>query len=150
VQIWGRRWQGALVAEYVTDAAQAASAASQGMTVMQWDDELFSIERRGDHPGYFLNHSCDPVLWFSGAFILKARRRILPGQELTLDYALFEADRSFRSSWACRCGAACCRGLVTGQDWMRADVQQRYSGHFTPLLSKRIACYTARHENPES
>ena len=102
VQVWGQLWQGTLTAEYTADAAQAELAARRGMVVMQWDDELFSIERRGGDPGYFINHSCDPALWFRDAFTLEARRLVLPGDELTLDYALFEADRSFRAAWTCR------------------------------------------------
>lgn len=142
-EIWGQLWQGMLTAEYTADAARAELGAQRGMVVMQWDDELFSIERRGGDPGYFINHCCDPALWFADAFTLEARRLALPGDELTLDYALFEADDSFRAAWMCRCGAACCRGSVTGRDWMRGDLQSRYAGRFTPLLNKRIAALSA-------
>jgi uncharacterized protein len=90
VEVWGQLWQGRLTAEYTADAARAELAARRGMVVMQWDEGLFSIEHRGGDPGYFINHSCDPVLWFADAFTLQARRLILPGDELTLDYALFE------------------------------------------------------------
>jgi uncharacterized protein len=143
VEVWGQRWQGVLTAEYTADDARAELAAQRGMEVMQWDDQLFSIERRGGDPGYFINHSCDPSLWFRDAFTLEARRLVLPGDELTLDYALFEADDSFRAAWTCRCGAAGCRGSVTGRDWMRKDLQSRYAGRFTPLLNKRIAAMSA-------
>ena len=125
------------------DAARAELAAQCGMVVMQWDVELFRIERRGGDPGYFINHCCDPTLWFRDVFTLEARRPVRPGDELTLDYALFEADDSFRASWRCRCGAACCRGCVTGRDWMRKDLQSCYTDHFSPLLKKRIAAQTA-------
>jgi hypothetical protein len=110
---------------------------------MRWDEELFSIERRGGDPGYFINHGCDSALWFGDAFTLDARRPVQPGDELTLDYALFEADESFRAAWRCQCGAACCRRWVTGRDWMRADVRGRYADRFTPLLNKRMATLPA-------
>jgi uncharacterized protein len=150
VEVWGQLWQGRLTAEYTADAARAELAAQRGMVVMQWDDELFSIERRGADPGYFINHSCDPALWFSDAFTLEARRLARPGDELTLDYALFEAHDSFRAAWICRCGAACCRGSVTGRDWMRADLRSRYAGRFTPLLNKRIAVLSAGEARQEN
>jgi hypothetical protein len=35
-----------------------------------------------------------------------------------------------------QCGTACCRGSVTGQDWMRTDVQSRYAGRFTPCSTR--------------
>jgi hypothetical protein len=139
VQVWGQLWQGELAVEYTASAVRAAAAASRGLVVMQWDDDLFSIERRGGDPGYFINHSCDSGLWFADAFTLLARRPAAPGDELTLDYALFEGDQSFRADWACRCGAGSCRGVVTGRDWMRSDLQDWYAGRFTPLLNKRIA-----------
>jgi uncharacterized protein len=143
VEVWGQRWRGVLTVEYTAENARAELAAQRGMQVMQWDDRLFSIERRAGDPGYFINHSCDPSLWFRDAFTLEARRLVLPGDELTLDYALFEADDSFRAAWTCQCGAADCRGSVTGRDWMRKDVQSRYVGRFTPLLNKRIAAMPA-------
>jgi uncharacterized protein len=139
VEVWGQRWQGVLTVEYTADDARAELAADHGMVVTQWDDQLFSIERRGADPGYFINHSCDSSLWFRDAFTLEARRLVLPGDELTLDYALFEADDSFRPAWTCQCGAAECRGSLTGLDWTRKDIQNRYRGGFTPLLNKRIA-----------
>ena len=39
----------------------------------------------------------------------------------------------------CLCGAASCRGKITGGDWMVPDLQLRYRGYFSPYLSNRIA-----------
>lgn len=72
-------------------------------------------------PGYFINHSC-PSLWFRDAFTLEARRLVLPGDELTFDYAVFEADDSFRAAWTCQCGAAA--GRCTGDE----GTQSRWPG----------------------
>ncbi len=66
-----------------------------------------------------------------------ARRDIAPGEEVTDDYALLSADLAFRME--CRCGSAACRGLVTNDDWRRLDLQERYAGHFSPFLNRRIA-----------
>jgi SET domain-containing protein len=139
VEIWGERTSGETTVIYTNDRVLVESARREGKIVMQWDDDLFSIEDKGADDGYFLNHSCDSNLGFRDAFTLVARREIEPGEEVTLDYVLFEADEAFVAEWPCTCGAAICRGTVTGQDWQRADLQARYSGCFSPLLEKRIA-----------
>jgi hypothetical protein len=122
-----------------TGAAGADRARVQGKLVMQWDENLFSVEERGGDATYFINHSCEPNLWMDGAFTLTARRPIAPGEELLADYALWEADEAFVSRWRCGCGVASCRRVVTGKDWRRPDLQARYIGHFSPLVEKRIA-----------
>jgi len=139
VEVWGERANGRLVVTYTTDRGLAERARAKGKDVMQWDDDLYSIEERGSDEGYLLNHSCGSNLWFKDAFTLLARRGVEPGEEVTIDYALLEADEAFRASWHCRCGTKNCRGTVTGRDWQLADVQARYAGHFSPLLEKRIA-----------
>jgi SET domain-containing protein len=118
---------------------EAQGAVQEGKLVLQWDDDLFSVEDRGEDDAYFINHSCDPNVWMSDAFTLVARRDISTGEELTADYALWEAREDYVSSWDCHCGAKNCRGKVTGTDWMLQELQISYSGHFSPLLNKRIA-----------
>jgi hypothetical protein len=81
------------------------------------------------------NHSCDPNTWWVGAFELATRRPVRAGDELTNDYATSTDTDGFRMS--CRCGSAVCRGTVTGGDWRRADLQERYRGHWVPALLER-------------
>jgi SET domain-containing protein len=109
-----------------------------GKLVMQWDENLFTAEDRGDDETYFVNHSCDGNTWMKDAFTLTARRDILPGEEVTADYALWEANENYVSKWSCKCGSSKCRGRVTGQDWRRPDLQKMYQGHFSPLINKKI------------
>ena len=90
-----------------------------------------------DSPVTFGNHSCDANLWMADEVTVVARRRIEAGEEVTVDYALHTADLPW--SIACRCGSPVCRGVVTHDDWRRRDVQERYAGHFSPLLNRRIA-----------
>jgi SET domain-containing protein len=123
--------------EYV-NAETAKQAKTTGKLVMQWDDDLFSVEDRGADPTYFINHSCDPNAWMEGAFTIVAKRDVEAGEELTIDYALWEADENYVSSWECHCGSARCRKRVTGKDWRLPELQERYKGHFTPLINKRI------------
>lgn len=85
----------------------------------------------------FINHSCDPNCALSGNVILIAARDIEVGEEVTYDYAT--TDGSDYDEFECSCGAASCRGKVSGHDWMLPDLQLRYRGSFSPYLAKRIA-----------
>lgn len=129
VVIWG--------GTYVS-AEEAKQAEAQGKLVMQWDDNLFSVEDRGEGSGYFVNHSCEPNLYMQGAYALVAMRDIEIGEELTADYALWEADENYISKWDCHCGSTKCRKKVTGRDWQLPELQERYKDHFSPLINKRI------------
>src|SRR5579872_7178209 len=77
--------------EYVSKK-EADEGKKNGKLVMQWDDDLYSIEKRGEDDTYFINHSCNPNVWMKDAFTLIARREIQQGEELTADYAMWEAD----------------------------------------------------------
>jgi hypothetical protein len=57
------------------------------------------------------NHSCEPNTAYDGLNVV-ATRPILPGQELTLNYASFLDDRM--EPFECRCGAPNCQGLIKG------------------------------------
>jgi SET domain-containing protein len=119
-------------------AREAQEAKGVGKLIMQWDEDLYSIEERGSDDGYFINHSCDPNLWMKDAFTLTARRDIQAGEEITADYILWEADEDYIAKWVCHCGSPQCRKKVTGQDWRNPTLQAVYRNHFSPLLNKRI------------
>lgn len=57
------------------------------------------------------NHSCDPNTSYEGLNVV-ALRNIKQGEELTLNYASFLDEHM--EPFNCRCGAANCRGWVTG------------------------------------
>jgi uncharacterized protein len=124
-----------------TDKGGALEALKKGRLVMQWDDDVFSREVEdveGDDDPFLINHSCDPNAWMNDAYTICARRDIGPGEEITADYALWESDESHVSSWFCNCGSPRCRGRITGVDWKEPGLRERYRGHFSPLLNKRI------------
>jgi hypothetical protein len=93
---------------------------------------------RDEHGGVMMrvNHSCEPNVGMGGNVLLVSMRDIAAGEELTLDYAMFLTDPVF--AMECRCGAVACRGTVTGLDWMRADMQERYRGWFSWWLQREI------------
>ena len=142
IVVWGE--------DCYTDRAGALQAQREGRNAMQWDEDVFSYDnggvRGGDDEGeagledqYCLNHSCDPCAWMSDAFTIIARRDTSAGEEITVDYAVFEADEDYASPWECCCGAEACRGTITGKDWRNRELQERYKGHFSPLINKRIS-----------
>ncbi|KAA3665523.1 MAG: SET domain-containing protein [Chloroflexi bacterium] len=118
-----------------TDRAGAMAAQQQGKGIMQWDENVFSYDAGGDDEPYAINHSCDPNTWMADAYTITARRAINIGDEITIDYGLFEMREDFISSWTCQCGTENCRGHVTGNDWKVPQLQQRYAGHFSPLIN---------------
>jgi hypothetical protein len=87
----------------------------------------------------YLNHSCDANTWLEGETRLVARRDIAIGEEITLDQGTWNFDEAeYSDDRACTCNAVSCRGVLTENDWRRPDVQERYAGHFHPLVQARI------------
>ena len=85
-----------------------------------------------------INHSCDPNVWMQDEVTLVARRDIAVGEELTIDYAMFEGDKDWAAPWECHCGSELCRGGHSGQAWRRKELQERYGRHFSPFICERI------------
>ena len=91
-----------------------------------------------DGMDYYVNHCCDPSVWMADNVTVAARRDIEVGDEITGDYAVWETDKDYVLP-PCNCGSELCRGKVTGNDWMRPELQERYQGHFLPYISQRIS-----------
>jgi uncharacterized protein len=109
-----------------------------GPAEIQIGDDLFispvtEEEREGSM--IFSNHSCEPNIGVRGQIVFVAMREIRAGEELTHDWAMTDNDDS---SIECRCGAANCRGTITGEDWRRPELQQRYGDYFSAYLLEKI------------
>ena len=76
--------------------------------------------------------SLSPPIPFDGV----AMRDIAAGEELTFDYAMSDDDDY--DEFVCACGEPGCRGLVTGADWRRPELQDRYRGWFSNHIARRI------------
>lgn len=87
-------------------------------------------------PADFTNHSCDPTTWFINDTTMTARRDILPGEEITYDYATSETDEDF--ILACGCGAAQCRKIIRGTDHLLPEVQKAYGEHMMQHALRKI------------
>lgn len=83
------------------------------------------------------NHNCSPNAGFRGHIELIALNNIATGEEVTFDYATC-LTASF-GDMDCLCGAANCRGRVTGEDWKLPELQERYRGYFQPYIEEKIA-----------
>lgn len=64
-----------------------------------------------DHAKY-VNHSCEPNTLSAGYGFEVALRDIVPGEQITDDYGLFNLEWSIE----CRCGSDTCRGMIRGSD----------------------------------
>ena len=83
----------------------------------------------------FSNHSCEPNIGVQGQIVFVALRDIAAGEELTHDWATTDDDDY---EMECKCGAATCRGIVTGKDWQRPELQEKYRGHISLYLLEKI------------
>ena len=121
-----------------TDRQGAEEKRKEEKGVMQWDEDIFSFEHPENEDHYVINHSCDPNTWMTDAFTIVSRRRILSGEEITIDYAQFLHEEGNGSPMKCSCGSGMCRSRITRNDWKDRELQDRYRGHFSPLVNKMI------------
>lgn len=103
---------------------------------VQVEEDLYLASFSAHEPPDYINHSCAPNCGLQGQIAIVAMQRILPGQEVTIDYAM--CDGSPYDEFDCSCGAPTCRGRVTGDDWRDPVLWKRYAGHFSPYLQRRI------------
>jgi hypothetical protein len=88
--------------------------------------------------GERLNHSCEPNAGFSSPVTLVALRDIQAGESVTLDYANFQSDELEGSSFACECGSARCRGVVSSDDWRGGSSAAQSYPSMQPFIQSLI------------
>jgi hypothetical protein len=94
---------------------------------------LEEAEREGGM--IFSNHSCEPNVGVRGQIVFVAMRDIEAGEELTHDWATTDDDDY---TLECNCGSAACRKILTGKDWQRRDLQEKYRGYISSYLEEKI------------
>jgi uncharacterized protein len=110
-----------------------------GPVEIQIDDDLFIAPVTPDEREasmLYSNHSCDANLGIRGEISFVALRDIKAGEELTHDWCTTDDD-DYRQE--CNCGSANCRKIVTGKDWQRPDLQDRYRGYFSAYLAAKMS-----------
>lgn len=85
----------------------------------------------------FMNHSCDPNTWWLDDDTMIARRDILPGEEITYDYATTELAIDFEMT--CGCHSPICRGVISNRDYLSTEWQERFGEHLPAHTRKAIA-----------
>ena len=120
-----------------------------GPVEIQIDDRFFITpvtDEEKELSMLYSNHSCDANLGMRGEITFVAMRDIRAGEELTHDWALTDDDDY---SIECKCGSPNCRKILTGKDWERPDLQQKYAGYFSPYLAKKIGARFRSRRNEE-
>lgn len=109
-----------------------------GAAEIQIAEELFIApvaQDERDGSMLYTNHSCDPNIGVQGQIVFVALREVAPGEELSHDWATTD-DLDYEMT--CNCGSPLCRGTITGQDWRRPDLREKYRGFFAWHLQKKI------------
>jgi SET domain-containing protein len=109
---------------------------------LQIDADLYLVSPVDLEPADYVNHSCEPNAGLLGNVIVVAMTDIGAGEEICFDYAMCDADDY--DEFVCECGTQGCRGLVTGADWRRPELQARYAGYFSSYLANRITADAER------
>lgn len=83
--------------------------------------------------GHFTNHSCNPSAFIKiishdgdGEINVTARRKIEPGEEVTVDYAAMEYN-PVATGITCECESNNCRGIITGYKDLSSDAKKLYT-----------------------
>lgn len=105
---------------------------------LQLSDDHFlcpKTKEEVDNIAIYINHSCDPNVGMDGQISYVAMRDVQAGEELCLDYAM-AMTTEYRME--CKCGSEYCRGVVTGDDWMKRELQNKYGQYFATFILKKI------------
>ena len=109
-----------------------------GPSEIQITEDLFigpATKREREGGMMHLNHSCEPNLGLQGQVVFLALRDIEADEELTVDYAMSDDEPG---EMKCRCGTPSCRGTITGLDWRKPEIQNKYDGYFSWFIQRRI------------
>lgn len=102
---------------------------------IQVEEDLFLISTvigPGDH----FNHSCSPNAGMDGQIALIAMRDIVIAEEITFDYAM--CDSAPYDEFDCMCDTPDCRLQVTGDDWQKSELWEKYDGYFSPYIQRKV------------
>ena len=105
-------------------------------------------------PWNFINHSCDPNCYLSircgsDSIEIVTIRDLDPGEELFLDYDLFEYEIHHFPS-ACLCGSPTCRGTVRGYRFLSSDMRAARTAFVADYLKTRFTGADQTSQMPDS
>lgn len=85
----------------------------------------------------YMNHSCDPNLYWKDNQTLVACRDIDPGEEISYDYTTNDILVDYQMK--CNCGSNSCRQIITNKDYLDTGWQEKYGTHLPDHTLKAIA-----------
>ena len=135
-------WGGSTL--FTQDEVWAGKSKPHSVAEVGEDLLLGSLPEEPESPDDLMNHSCEPNVWMRDEVTLVARNDIEPGEELTVDYAMFSTNPHWVMHARCNCRSQLCRGEVSGNDWKLEELQGRYRDHFSPFINSRIKKLTGR------
>jgi len=106
--------------------------AKQSARYENWLGLDADLHRLPDEPYVFANHSCTPNLGVRDRTSFVALSNILPGDELTYDYATVCAELNW--SMRCRCDHPNCRTTIKGIQSLPQDVFDSYLPFIPPYF----------------
>ncbi|MDD3647684.1 MAG: SET domain-containing protein-lysine N-methyltransferase [Candidatus Dojkabacteria bacterium] len=89
----------------------------------------------------YINHSCDPNVWWEGDEKFVARKDIHPGEEVTYDYATSDIDPEGLPGFKCNCGVKNCREFVRWDNILGKRLQNIYKNHLPSWVLQFIENY---------
>lgn len=109
-----------------------------GFSIQIQDDFLLCATDEEEVADFIIrfNHSCSPNVGISGEVTYRAMRDIEEGEELTVDYAMF-VTREYHLD--CLCGSSECRGIITGEDWRKPELIEKYGKYFAYYIQQKHA-----------
>lgn len=90
---------------------------------LQVADDLFvcpSSDSEIEDSLVYINHSCNPNVGMRGDIVSVAMKDIKEGEELVIDYGMAYGHTY---SMECNCGSEKCRKVITGNDYLLADIR---------------------------
>lgn len=103
------------------------------------DDNLIIYPTLPLNDVFYMNHSCSPNVGNGNVFTTVAMRDIRSSEQITYDYATTDTNDIFeRGEMKCFCGVIDCRGVITGDDWINTELQEKYKGYFQPHIQRKI------------
>jgi len=84
----------------------------------------------------YFNHSCEPNAGIKGHLVMVAMKDIMPGEEITYDYAMTDVGLKYR--FKCNCGKRSCRKIITSEDWKLPRLHKKYRNFFSWFVQEKI------------
>jgi hypothetical protein len=92
-----------------------------------------------DRPYVYINHSCDPSCGILGVGHLHALRDLAPGDEITIDYSISEANPYWHME--CSCGSERCQKRLRSIAYLPPETYERYY----PFIPDALATFYQRY-----